>query len=111
MDPPGHRFGKMPRRKLTDLAEWQALKAHFERVKDLHLRDLFQQDPKRAERFWIEDCGLVLDYSKNRITTETIDLLVALAESPEIGLGEMIGALFTGQPINRTEERLYCILP
>lgn len=93
------------RKKLTTLPEWQALQTHFEQVKDLHLRELFRQDPERAERFSVEDCGLLLDYSKNRITEQTMELLVALAESPEIRLREAIEAMFTGRPINRTEGR------
>lgn len=94
-----------PRKKLTDLPEWKALEAHYQEIRHLHLRDLFRDDPGRAERFSIEDCGILLDYSKNRITDRTLDLLVALAESPDIGLREAIEAMFTGQPINRTENR------
>ena len=63
---------------LTDLPEWEALQAHYESVKDLHLRALFASDPGRAERFRVEAAGLFLDYSKNRITDETIRLLVTL---------------------------------
>ncbi|MCS7236775.1 MAG: glucose-6-phosphate isomerase [Thermoguttaceae bacterium] len=93
------------RRKLTALPEWQALVEHFREVKDLHLRNLFREDPGRAERFSIEDCGIFLDFSKNRITDRTLELLLRLAESREIGLREAIEAMLTGQPINATEGR------
>ncbi len=94
-----------PRPKLTELPEWRRLQAHYAEVKRLHLRQLFAVDPQRAQRFWIEDLGLVLDYSKNRITDETLRLLLALAETPTIGLRDWIGAMFAGKRINRTENR------
>jgi glucose-6-phosphate isomerase len=82
---------------------WQALTAHHARVRDRHLRDLFADDPGRGERLSLEAAGLFLDYSKNRITDETVSLLVALAE--ECGLRSRIDAMFRGEPINNTEGR------
>jgi glucose-6-phosphate isomerase len=82
---------------------WRALEAHHARVKDLHLRDLFAHDPARAERFTVEAAGLTLDYSKNRITDETVRLLVQLAE--ECGVPARRDAMFRGEKINPTEER------
>jgi len=64
---------------LGDTRDWKALQAHYEAAKDLKLRKLFADDPGRAERFAVEAAGLLLDYSKNRITDETIRLLVDLA--------------------------------
>jgi glucose-6-phosphate isomerase len=84
-------------------AAWTALEAHHARVKDLHLRSLFADDPRRAERFTLEAAGVRLDYSKNRVTTETIQLLVRLAE--ESGLRARIDAMFRGDRINVTEGR------
>jgi glucose-6-phosphate isomerase len=82
---------------------WQALEKHFLKNKDIHLRNLFADDPQRGERFAIEAAGIYLDYSKNRITGETIRLLVNLAE--ECGLPERIDAMFRGDKINLTEDR------
>ena len=65
---------------LTATPSWQALTAHHAQIKDLHLRDLFADDPGRAERFSAEGAGFFLDYSKNRITNETLRLLLRLAE-------------------------------
>jgi glucose-6-phosphate isomerase len=69
---------------LTALPAWHALTAHFEQVRDLHLRSLFAGDPSRGQRLVAEGAGLYLDYSKNRITDETVRLLLALAD--ECGL-------------------------
>ncbi|HJP66609.1 MAG TPA: glucose-6-phosphate isomerase [Actinomycetota bacterium] len=88
---------------IVDTGEWAALVRHHESVRDTHLRDLFAQDPGRAEAMTIEAADLVLDYSKNRLTTETIRLLVAVAE--RAGLRRRIEAMFTGQRINTTEDR------
>ncbi len=88
---------------LTARPAWKALEAHYEKVRDLHLRTLFAQDPKRGERLTAEGAGLYLDYSKNRITDETLDLLLQLAE--ESGLRARIEAMFGGQKINVTENR------
>ena len=82
---------------------WAALEAHYERVRDVHLRSLFEDDPRRGERLTAEAAGLFLDYSKNRITDETLDLLLRLAE--ESGLRARIDAMFGGDKINLTENR------
>jgi len=88
---------------LTSSLEWTALVAHHAALRDAHLRDLFAADPGRAERMTVEGADLVLDYSKNRLTDETIGLLVALAERR--GLGDRIEAMFRGERINVTENR------
>jgi glucose-6-phosphate isomerase len=82
---------------------WAALAAHHREVADLHLRDLFAQDPERAERMSVEGAGLFLDYSKNRVTDDTLRLLLDLAEAA--GLRERIDAMFAGERINVTERR------
>ena len=89
--------------KLTDRPQWQDLRQHHRQMASVHLRDLFRDDPGRAAAFSIEDCGLLLDYSKNRITAETIEKLVALAEG--VGLKDAIERMFTGEKINVTEGR------
>ena len=82
----------------------KALTAHYEGViRDTHLRDLFAGDPQRGERLTLEACGIYLDYSKNRITDETVRLLLQLAD--ESGLRERIDAMFAGEKINVTEDR------
>src|SRR5438445_13237974 len=83
---------------LTARPAWKALAAHHEKVRDLHLRTLFEHDPKRGERLTAEAAGLYLDYSKNRVTDETLDLLLQLAE--ESGLRERIYAMFGGIQMN-----------
>jgi glucose-6-phosphate isomerase len=88
---------------LTARPAWRALQAHHEKVRDLHLRTLFEEDPKRGERLTAEAAGLYLDYSKNRITDETLDLLMQLAD--ESGLRARIDAMFAGEKINVTENR------
>jgi len=92
-----------PRPALTERPAWKALDAHFQKMRDVHMRSLFADDPKRGERFTAEAAGIYLDYSKNRVTAETIDLLVQLAE--ECGLSERIDAMFRGEKINITENR------
>jgi glucose-6-phosphate isomerase len=87
----------------TSKPAWRALEAHYQKVCHLHLRQLFADDPKRGERYAIEAAGLYLDYSKNRITDETIRLLTQLAN--ECGLREHIDAMFQGEKINTTEQR------
>jgi len=82
---------------------WKALAAHNKKVRELHLRQLFADDPKRGERFTAEAIGIFLDYSKNRITDETLKLLLQLAQ--ESGLAERRDAMFRGQKINITEKR------
>ena len=88
---------------LTARPAWKALEGHYEKVRDLHLRGLFKQDPKRGERLTAEAAGLYLDYSKNRVTDETLGLLLRLAE--ESGLRARIDAMFGGEKINVTEKR------
>src|SRR5271170_3624073 len=85
------------------LQVWRELETHFEKIKDLHLRQLFADDPKRGERLSAEALGLHLDYSKNRITDETLSLLIKLAHVS--GLQERIDAMFRGEKINLTEKR------
>ncbi|HET6846198.1 MAG TPA: hypothetical protein VFH29_05150, partial [Anaerolineales bacterium] len=87
----------------TERPAWKALVAHQQKIRDLHLRKLFADDPKRAERMTIEAVGLYLDYSKNRVTDETLKLLMQLAE--ESGLRGRIDAMFRGDKINITENR------
>ena len=88
---------------LTRRPEWAALSAHYEQVKDLHLRQLFTDDPDRGTRLVAEGAGLYLDYSKNLVTDETLRLLLALAEAT--GVRGRIEAMFGGEPINTTEGR------
>jgi glucose-6-phosphate isomerase len=88
---------------LTQRPAWKALAAHHKKIKNLHLRKLFADDPKRGERLTIEAVGLYLDYSKNRITDQTLKLLLQLAR--ESGLPEKIEAMFSGEKINVTENR------
>ena len=88
---------------LTRTTSWQALVAHHAEIEDLHLRALFAEDPGRAERFSAEGAGLFLDYSKNRITDETLRLLLLLAR--ERGVAERRDAMFAGETINTTERR------
>jgi len=88
---------------LTRSPAWQALQAHFLQVRNLHLRQLFAQDPQRGERFSTESLGVYLDYSKNRITDETLALLLQLANAS--GLAARIEAMFRGEKINVTEKR------
>ena len=88
---------------LTKLAAWKALEAHYSTIRDLHLRKLFADDPQRGERMTVEAVGIYLDYSKNRITNETLRLLLQLAQ--ESGLKSRIDAMFRGEKINVTEKR------
>jgi glucose-6-phosphate isomerase len=82
---------------------WKTLAAHYKTISKLHLRQLFADDPKRGQRMAIEAVGLYLDYSKNRVTDETLNLLLQLAT--ESGLRERIDAMFSGAKINITEKR------
>jgi glucose-6-phosphate isomerase len=88
---------------LTQRSAWKALKTHFDSIREVHLRELFAKDPSRGERMTIEGAGLLLDYSKNRITGDTVKLLLQLAE--ESGLSVRIEAMFRGEKINVTEKR------
>ncbi len=89
--------------KLNQRPEWTELSDHWKKTEALQLRDLFADDPQRAETLSLTACDLFLDYSKNRITAETVEKLVALAEAT--GLAGNIEAMFTGEKINRTEDR------
>ncbi len=91
------------RKYLTETAEWRLLSEHFKKIQGMHLRDLFKNDPERGRKFRVEDCGLLLDYSKNRITDETMDLLIRLAERSS--LKAEIERMFSGEKINETENR------
>ena len=82
---------------------WQSLAAHFQQAKGLHLRDLFRDDPGRADRYALEAGDLFLDYSKNRVTDETLGQLLQLAD--HAGLRDAIDAMFAGEKINGTENR------
>ena len=93
----------MPGTPLPERKSWQALKRHYEEISGQHLRDLFAGDPGRGERLTAEAAGLYLDYSKNRVTDETMRLLVALAE--ESGVAERRDAMFRGEHINVSEDR------
>jgi glucose-6-phosphate isomerase len=88
---------------LNDRPAWKALEAHYQQIQGKHLKQLFADDPARGERFTVETGGIFLDYSKNRITDETLKLLIRLAE--ESGLRARIDAMFRGEKINITENR------
>ena len=90
-------------RPLRDRPAWKALEKHYEELRGKHLRELFAADGRRGERLVAEGAGLYLDYSKNRITDETVGLLAALAEQSE--LPDRIEAMFTGERINVSENR------
>ncbi len=104
---PGQGRGTMTAEKdipfLTRLPAWQTLENHYQKIKDMHMRQLFAEDPGRGERFAAEAEGIYLDYSKNRITVETMRLLVKLAG--DCGLRRRIDAMFSGEKINTTEDR------
>jgi glucose-6-phosphate isomerase len=87
----------------TQLPEWRALEEHFSSIRDQHLRNLFAEDAERGKKFALEAEGLYFDFSKNRLTEETINLLLALAEAS--GVKERTEAMFTGEKINSTEKR------
>jgi glucose-6-phosphate isomerase len=89
--------------ELTQRNAWKALEAHHSKIQDTHLRELFASDPTRGERLTLEASGLYLDYSKNRVTNETLSLLMQLAE--ESGLKTKLEAMFSGEKINVTENR------
>ena len=90
-------------KRLAKRKAWSALKVHYRKIGERHLRDLFEDDPERAEKFTVEAVGINFDYSKNRITEKTLGLLLELAE--ESGLRERIDAMFRGDKINITENR------
>lgn len=88
---------------LLDLPAWKALSEHWLNVRDVHMRDLFDADPLRFEKFSVKFNDILLDFSKNRITEETINLLTELARESE--LEKWIGKMFSGELINHTEKR------
>jgi glucose-6-phosphate isomerase len=88
---------------LTNSPAWKALASHYANVKELHLRDLFAQDASRAEKFNVQGAGLFIDYSKNRVTAETMSLLVKLVA--DRGVAQRRDAMFRGEKINITEKR------
>jgi glucose-6-phosphate isomerase len=88
---------------LTQRPAWKALEDHYQQVRDLHLRQLFSEDAQRGEKFTLEAIGIYLDYSKNRVTSETLKRLLDLAESSN--LRARIDAMFSGEKINITEDR------
>ena len=89
--------------RLTQLSAWRALGDHYRTMAEVHMRDLFTQDPDRFHRFSLHFGDILFDYSKNRITQKTVSLLLELAE--EAGLAEAIAAMFSGRKINTTENR------
>src|SRR3990167_11251617 len=89
--------------KLTDLPSYSKLESHFAQIKDKNLRELFSEDPERAKKFSLEIENIFLDFSKNRITQETLALLLALAQDSKVK--ESIEAMFSGEKINTTENR------
>src|SRR4051795_3024341 len=89
--------------RISETPEWQAVAAHHSEIRDRHLRDLFAEEPDRGSAYTVRAGDLYLDYSKNRLTRETIRLLAALAD--RAGLRERTEAMFTGQHINSTEDR------
>jgi glucose-6-phosphate isomerase len=97
------RAQAISRRPAVRCQAWKDLEAHYKKIRELHLRQLFEDDPKRGERLTAEAVGLYLDYSKNRIAGETLKLLIQLAE--EVRLRERIDAMFRGEKINVTEKR------
>src|SRR6202162_5978238 len=91
------------KKRAVKRSAWKALESHYKTVSNLHLRQLFADDPNRGQRMAVEAVGLYLDYSKNRVTDETLKLLLQLAE--EAGLRARIDAMFRGEKINVTEKR------
>ncbi len=90
-------------RDLVNTHEWKALQSHFEVIRDSHMRDLFTEDPDRFNKFSVSACDVLLDYSKNRITSESLDLLVALAEACDVKAE--VQRMYAGERINSTEDR------
>jgi glucose-6-phosphate isomerase len=88
---------------LTDLPEWKALEAHYEKTKNVHLRELFSEDAERGKRMQLQVADIYADYSKNRVTGETMELLFKLARAR--GVEQLRDAMFGGEKINTTEHR------
>src|SRR5262245_37442649 len=103
--PRNERNGSMTTavRPLTERSAWKALTSHYGNVRELHMRKLFADDPQRGQRLTAEGAGIYLDFSKNRVTDETLRLLMQLAK--ESGLRARIDAMFRGEKINITENR------
>jgi len=93
----------MPKPRISQTRPWKDLRAHFDEMSAVHMRDLFASDKKRAERFALSQGEILLDYSKNRITEQTLELLITLAR--EAGLNQSIKDMFSGEKINRSEGR------
>jgi len=93
----------LPRINPTRTRSWQKLKEHFAEIKNVHMRDLFAEDPARFDRFHMRFNDILLDYSKNRITDKTMALLIELAR--ETGVPEAVAGMFNGDKINETENR------
>ncbi len=89
--------------RLTELTEWKDLESHFQQIQHVHLKELFRGDPLRANKFTLNGLGLYVDFSKNRITEKTVQLLVKLAKAA--GLKDAIKDMFEGKRINKTENR------
>jgi len=87
----------------TRTKSWQALASHFNEMKDIHMKDLFHEDARRFEKFSLRFRDIVVDYSKNRVTENTLDLLIQLAD--EVHLADAIEKMFQGDRINETENR------
>lgn len=94
---------EMNNQSLKEMPEWKALEAHFEEIRKEHIRNMFAEDPERAERFTVTAEGIYFDYSKHRINSRTMKLLADLAEA--CGLRKAIEAMFRGEKINNTENR------
>ena len=90
-------------KKLTETKEWQALQSHYEEIKDVQMRDMFAEDPKRFEKFSVNFESVLLDYSKHRINEKTMKLLMDLAKGS--GIEEATKKMFSGEKINWTEGR------
>src|SRR6478609_3507295 len=97
------KVGRIKKKSPAKNNAWKLLESHFKKIQGLHLRRLFADDPKRGQRLTLDAVGLFLDYSKNRITDDTLKLLVQLAD--ESGLREKTDAMFRGDKINITEKR------
>jgi glucose-6-phosphate isomerase len=93
----------LPKHNPKNTSSWEKLAAHFVKVRDIHMKDLFAEDPRRFEKFSIRFNDIVVDYSKNRLTEETLPLLLELTR--EVNLADAIESLFNGSPINETENR------
>ncbi|MCB0139913.1 MAG: glucose-6-phosphate isomerase, partial [Caldilineaceae bacterium] len=89
--------------KLTESSAWRALTAHQAEMQNVQMRDLFADDPARFERFTLRFADILFDYSKNRVTQKTMDLLLELARAQEVE--QKIAAMFKGDKINTTEDR------